>query len=301
MPSIYSSRLGFSYQDKMACLLFLRELREGAVKELFTDFPIPGSQRSLDILLRVAAGDATKERVYEVKTGEYFKKDSKSKSSSEVRDVVLAFLEYSEHCPDFDGFISFSSGLENGINAYIGPANTLRLSQRLNDAGRNAAKELIAKLGIAQLNTQKLVHDFFRRVRFDEQPYDNDHTWSTLDEHIESEITGIANTLGTNDHVHILPNAHLAARLLFIVQKHTGTGNDIAKELLAELMAFMALRKELNNHTATGTPEQRESAAELYVTGKMIDNYRVESLLPEVSANTAPMTATDTGTGGIIS
>lgn len=279
---------------------FLKELREGSIKELYTDYPIPGGQRSLDILVRVTTGDAVKEKVYEVKTGEYFKKDAKSKKSSEVRDVVLAFLEYSAHSPDFEGYISFSKGLENAINTYTGLANRLNISQRLDDAGRAAARELITKLDIKALSTQRDTHSFFRRVRFDEQPYDNDHTWSTLDEHIESEINGIATSIGTNDHVQILPTAHLASRLLFIIQKYTGTGKDIAKELLAEVVSFMALRRQLDAHSTSGTAGQIKSDADLYVTEQMIDNFKIEGLLPEDSANTAPITATDTGTGGTI-
>lgn len=185
MYSIYASRLGFSYQDKIACLLFLKELRGGTIRELYTDFPIQENQLSLDILLKIGSGDTLKERVYEVKTGESFKNDSantrKTKGrSSEVRDVILAFLEYSKQSPEFEGYISFSNGLRVGINNYLGSANRLRMGTRLIGDVKVAAEDLIAKLNIKDLSTQRDIYKFFKRVRFEEEPYDNEQTWSTL-------------------------------------------------------------------------------------------------------------------------
>lgn len=305
MSSIYASRLGFCYQDKMACLLFLKELREGTIRGLYTDFPIDENQLSLDILIRVGSGDTIKERVYEVKTGESFKNDSTSSGkkkgqSSEVRDVILAFLEYSKQSPDFDGFISFSNGLGVGINNYIGPANRLRLGVTMTAPVRAAADELKTKLNIKALNTQRDIHKFFKRVRFDEQPYDNGHTWSTLDEHIRSELIEIAKTLRVDDHVHELPYEYLASKLLYSIQKHTGSGNDITKELLGEIMSFMCLRKLLDNHTVSGVPEQIKGEAKQYVKTEMISKFKVETLLPGEEDQTSSVGVTATGVGGTI-
>jgi hypothetical protein len=304
MSTIYATRLGFCYQDKMACLLFLKELRAGTIRELYTDYPMPENQHSLDILLKIGTSDTSKERVYEVKTGEYFKNDSKSTTkkgqSSEIRDVVLTFLEYSKLSPDFEGFISFSNGLKIGINSYIGPANTLRLNARLTSPTRAAADDLKTKLGIPALNTQREIHNFFKRVTFDELPYDNNHTWTTLDEHIRSEITEIANALGINDHVHELPNEYLAAKLLYTIQKLTGSGNDVTKELLAEVMDFMSLRKLLDNHSVPGVPSELKREAKQYVKNEMISKFKVETLLPDDNTTTSDIAATDTGVGGVI-
>jgi hypothetical protein len=285
----------------MACLLFLRELRQGTIKELYTDYPIGSGQLSLDIMLHAINGDSTKERIYEVKTGEYFKDDSKSKKSSEVRDVLLTFLEYKKISPDFEGVICFSKGLKNGIAGYLGPADRLYRNSRLDPETRQAAKVLVEKLVIKDLATQSAMHQFFfGKVQFDQELYKNDQTWTTFDEQIGAEITGIAETLDVHDHVHILPNSFLVSRLIAVIQKHAGTGNDIAKELVTEVMKFMALRRELEQHEVTGVASQRKAQARTYIAQEMINNFKVEDLLPEGSVSTPPITATDTGTGGII-
>lgn len=289
----------------MACLLFLKELRSGTIRELYTDYPIETNQLSLDILLRVGLGDSSKEKVYEVKTGESFKKDATTSTktkgqSSEVRDVVLTFLEYSKQSPEFEGYISFSNGLSVGINNYLGSANRLRMGARLIGDVKLAAEDLIAKLNIKDLSTQRDIHKFFRRVRFEEEPYDNEQAWSTLDEHIRSEILEIAKTLDVDDHVHELPYEYLASKLLYTIQKHTGSGTDITKELLAEVMDFMYLRRLFDSHSIPGVREQIKGDARQYVKTEMINKFKVETLLPEEEDQANNVAVTDTGVGGTI-
>ncbi len=299
MSTIYATRLGFCYQDKYACLLFLKQLRKGVLKELYTDFPV-AEQRSLDILLKVGTGESTEERVYEIKTGDKFKNDARRKKSSEIRDVVINFIKYSEESPDFKGYISFSNGLRLQINNYLTPANRLNLSSRMDSSTRAAAKELMTKLRIDEMNTQRDTYDFFRRVKFDPLPYSNDETWTTIDEHIAADIAAIATSLGTNDRTYELPNEYLTAKLLYITQKFTGSGEDVAKPLLAELMDFMALRRLLANYSTTEVPAQMKDNAQRYIQAEMVSKYKVESLLPGPSSDSEELSATDTGIGGVV-
>jgi hypothetical protein len=243
MSTIYSTRLGFSYQDKYACLLFLEELQNGIIRKFYTDYPFGTSQLSLDILIETGEDESTEQRAYEVKTGQKFKQDATTKKSSEIKDVVLSFLEYSKLNPDFKGYISFSKGLELPILNYRNHADTLKTSVILTSPVKVAAEVMRKKLDIEELKTLKSVHKFFKRVEFLEVPYPNEETWTRIDQDIIGIISAIGISLEAQAMSLELPDHYLASKLLFIIQEYSGSGLDITEALLKEIMDFMMLRR----------------------------------------------------------
>lgn len=307
MSTIYATRLGFSYQDKYACFLFLDALREGTIREFYTDYPF-GKQLSLDILIKTGIDDEiTEERAYEVKTGKSFKNDTKYKKrqSSEIKDVVIGFLEYSKLSPEVKGFISYSKGVQLQLLTYRNPADNLFNSQRLTDSAKISAQELIAKLSMSNMRSMTSVHSFFKRVRFEEIPYTNDQTWTRLDEHIIAHIREIASALGANIRVYELPDEYLASKLMFLIQKNAGTGQDVTKELLSEIINFMILRRILGDYSNGATsPVQAKSMANTYIRSELASTFKLGPVLPldgpAESMNASTVDVFDTATTGVI-
>jgi len=299
MSTIYATRLGFCFQDKYTCLLFLDELRKGELRELYTDFPVAG-QLSLDILLKTGpSGTIAKERSYEVKTGQKFKNDAPTHKQSEVRDVVKSFHKFSTASANFEGIITFTNGSGRALLQYTGPASILRESRRLDESAKAAATSLISLLRMTELRTQRATLDFFRKVRFDELRYANNETWSTVDEHISAHITAIAQSLSADARAYELPNEYLISKLYYIAQKYTGTGENVAEHLTKEVQDFMVLRKMLANYPSPPEPPARLRQQTLdQVRMDMISNFRVEDLLP-VTDN--EVSVSDEATGGEVS
>ncbi len=79
---IEKTRKGFLYQDKYALLKFIEKLlSDEKLAEFYVDYP-NGSRKSIDIFLK----SAQSEEVYEIKTGEIFKKDKNKLLGKELVD-----------------------------------------------------------------------------------------------------------------------------------------------------------------------------------------------------------------------
>lgn len=297
MSTIYATRLGFCFQDKYACLLFLKGLISGELRELYTDFPVAG-QLSLDIVLKTGSnGRVTKEQSYEVKTGQKFKDDASTHKRSQVRDVIQSFHQFSAGSTNFEGIVTFTSGSGRALQLYTGPARVLKESRILDRTARTAAKELISLLKMDELNTQRDTHNFFKRVRFNELPYTNDEAWTTVDTDIDGHISTIATSLGAEARTFELPNKFLISKLYYTIQQYNGTGENVAEHLIKEVIDFMILRKMLSNYPSPPeSPTQLREQALAQIRRDMISNYKVEDLMPP--PETVP--ASDLAVGGEI-
>jgi len=249
MYTIEATRLGFSYQDKFACLRFLEELRKGRLNEIYTDYPYE-TQQSVDVrLLLKRSESATEEHVYEVKTGNKFKKDNRKKNTSEIRDAVLECINYQKISPDAVGHICFSKGSFVKTILYTKNIELIREDPRMTPNTIAAATWLKRELRIADFTTLRDVVRFFGRCEFKELGFSNPETWSLLDDEICKHIDHIALDLnaGSSDE---LPNHYLVGKLLHTIHQYTGTGKDIAEFLVEDIAEFFGKRQLLDQYSA---------------------------------------------------
>jgi hypothetical protein len=249
MYTIEATRLGFSYQDKFACLRFLEELRKGRLDKIYTDFPYE-TQHSVDIrLLLKQSKTATEEHVYEIKTGNKFKKDTKKKNTSEIRDAVLECINYQKIVPEAEGHICFSQGSFIKTILYTKNIDLVRAEPRMTANTIAAATWLKRELRITDFATLQEVVAFFGKCRLKELEYTNPETWSKLDDAIYEHINHIGLDLnaGSSDE---LPNHYLIGRLLHTIQQYAGTGKDIAEFLVEDIAEFFGKRQLLDKYSA---------------------------------------------------
>lgn len=81
---IDATREGFTYQDRYALLLFLREIKNKRLRQFFVDYPF-GSRKSLDI--RIVSVDG--EKIYEIKAGDEFKQ-----RKTEIYKTLASLYDY---------------------------------------------------------------------------------------------------------------------------------------------------------------------------------------------------------------
>ena len=83
--SIQRSRRGTAYQDRYALLKFLEYFQEGRLGEFYTDHPFDEKGHSLDVF--VVLMNPKEEHIFEIKTGERFKRDKTQKLGDELHTL----------------------------------------------------------------------------------------------------------------------------------------------------------------------------------------------------------------------
>ncbi len=83
--SIHRSRRGIAYQDRYALLEFLRYFQKGRLVEFYTDHPFDEKGHSLDVFAVLM--NPKEEHIFEIKTGEGFKRDKTQKLGKELHTL----------------------------------------------------------------------------------------------------------------------------------------------------------------------------------------------------------------------
>lgn len=166
MSSIRATRLGFIYQDKFALLQYLTLLQgRKKVLEFYVDYPLPNSQKSIDIRLIQEVDGEVLETVYEVKTGQGFKTDKKYKGTSEIREAVFNIKEYCIGKTNILSAIVLSPELKGKVSDYWNFIQAIECSSAYQGAVVNSCEQLAKLLNLEDLTDAKKLYKFFKNVQ----------------------------------------------------------------------------------------------------------------------------------------
>lgn len=263
VSTIFSTRKGFLYQDRYAVLAYLNHFQQKNVKAFYVDYPL-ANQKSLDIRIFTFED---KESIYEVKSGEEFKKDKRKNESSEVKDAFKELNDYSRInnlaslnlviSPDLRGKISeYWTHLKDieGRSSYVGKAkeSTAWLYRRLAD--------------LNGISSQRDLFNFCKQVSIN--PSFSDTTDNSEDPYpdIEDAIIRKIDDLASNSHFSCTAGAFhvhskiLMQEMLHEVRKHAGTANNLCDVMENCIAEFFMVRKIVcwtNNPSDPDTEKER--------------------------------------------
>lgn len=247
MSTIFATRRGFHYQDKVALYLFLKHFRSRNLTSFFVDYPL-ADQKSLDIRLLTRVG--SEEKVYEIKTGETFKDDE-----VEIASSMLDLHTYGGTFPSVKLHLYMNHGYLPTISEYWSHLTILRRYKILNsDRAHNSAQWLMEKLNFDQaiFPDQKSVHTFCSQIAIDDLPADCNTSQSPSDPQLEGlileEIESLISELGADSTNYEYPKEILFHNLLYHLVRMSGSGEDTVPIIQDCIIEYITMRKLFSEH-----------------------------------------------------
>jgi len=256
--SINKSRLGFNYQYKFALLEILKYALRGRLREAYVDYGFAYKRErslSVDILLKFE----DKIHIYEVKTGEEFKKDP----IEELRQVfkTLFLYEKYERAMGLRGacarFLIISPEAESKIHDHWSDFEFLKSNRRKKNSGEN--KDQVYHRVIEQFNLLKLskaeraIRKFIRSIKFEVGPNykkeDGDDNSSELEELIDAKINRLCIKMRAIGSSVEIPNHIIALELLGAINDSVEYNKDCYSKLWLVLLDALSRRKLLTKAT----------------------------------------------------
>lgn len=245
--TIFSTRAGYFYQDKIAVYLFLRHFHQRDLAEFYLDYPLPYDQKSLDVRLITKK---RQEKVYEIKSGNTFKN-----SEEEVLDSILDLHEYYQKNEGVKTYLIVSHGFKPAISNLWDSLLTLKSYKILNsDKSKKMASDLLNKLNKQKkiFNNIKEVHTFIKTLNLDD-PFSDEKTGDSenepyIEDFIIREIDKILGYFKSDSRETEYPTKIIYYD--YIYQCCLGSGND--KNLLPiftdTLIEHMTMRRLFSKH-----------------------------------------------------
>ncbi|OGE25744.1 hypothetical protein A2780_02545 [Candidatus Daviesbacteria bacterium RIFCSPHIGHO2_01_FULL_41_45] len=291
MSTIKATRQGFLYQDKYALWLFLTHFLSKNLAELYIDYPFgeTAQQRSMDLRLILKESEDRVEKVYGIKTGESFKLDMTTEHSSQIKEAFkeLRLYEAVPHLAILDMLLIISPPLKSKIADCWNQLEKLDGKANYGGEAKNAADWLFDYLEIAEFANGRGMFTFLKKIKirdsYPDIPDGEGEDESPLDAIIIRKIQKFAETLGVNSTDTELPPELLFHQMLYLCQKHAGTGIDIAPILKMNILNFFAHRNMINR---SGTADFGESLREIErrcKTWEEADLLVVVTPLPQIS------------------
>lgn len=251
--TIFSTRRGFLYQDRVALLVFLDHFQSKNISSFYVDYPL-NNQKSLDIRLNTKD---INEKVYEVKSGEQFKLDKRKKASSEVRDAIKDLINYSDKRPQALCFLIISKNFRPQIAEYweklilAKGGSTLR-SPRVKSAARWLFKRINTD-SKSPFDNLRSFHRFCLNLEIDD--YDSDRLtnkkndkYPPIDDKIIGKIKDILTATGATACSFEYDEVNLFFKLLCVCRENSGSGKDIFPILKSAILEFICHRKYLDKN-----------------------------------------------------
>ena len=260
MSIIFATRRGFLYQDRFAVLLYLQQLQAKKISEFYIDFPVP-PRKSLDIRLL----DIEKnEHIYEVKSGEEFKKDKKKKESSEVRDAFINLKEYAGTNQSAQLHLIIRKGFRGSITAYLDRLTNVKSHSFSQQSTKQSASWLHSKLRLPGISSASGMYDFCQKVDLtdsaDDECNNENDPFPEIDDTVRVAIDDLSNALGFSSAHSEYPADMLMFQLYHDCQLLAGTGkniNDIFKKAITD---FFVQRKALDERYTRNASGQRDTS-----------------------------------------
>lgn len=248
--SIQGTRRGFLYQDRIAVCFYLKELLDGNIQEFYIDFPYQEFEhgKSIDIRHIDSRGQ---EIVYEVKSGENFKKDIKRKNkkginTSEIQESFLTLMEYADLYNDAKIKLIFRNPMYSEISEYYSRLLKIQKYERIRYI-EEELKWLLCKLDLQKTEIQTFFK-FCKRIYFcpfdsDKKDYEQDR-FPDIDDKVISAINNLAAYLEVNDNLSFgIPSEFLMYTLYHKAALYAGDKSNVHPIFFETIQDFFIKRK----------------------------------------------------------
>jgi len=245
MSIISATRRGFLYQDRFAVAKYLEQLQGKNLKQFYIDYPVM-TRKSLDIL-HVDISDRT--IIYEVKSGEEFKKDKRKKESSEVRDAFVNLKEYGDTVSGCRMNIVIRKGFQNSITSYWDKIEYIKARPFTDRIVKQCTGWLFDKLNLPGINNHEDLHSFCQRISltdFADDEIVSGDLYPDIDDFVLQKINDFTRQFGADICTFEYPSEILMNKLYHTCRLHAGMGTDLHLIFQKIIKDFLVHRKLLD-------------------------------------------------------
>jgi len=244
MDDIYSinkSRIGYAYQYKYALLIILKFMLAGRLKSAKINEPFSLNEfinLSLDIKLELMNPDEV--YIYEIKTGDDFKKDKIEELKKTLRNLYLYEKNINICCKKF---IIISPEVKSGILEHWNDFLFITSNRRENlhkETQKDVQNRVFQNFGFWSLGIkQKDFIKFIKQITFEVGPkYSKDSDLdklTDLEDQIKSEVDNFSIKLSLNSSDIEIPSWTVALELLEVLNQCSENNKEVVEDLFEKL------------------------------------------------------------------
>ena len=249
--SINKSRVGYAYQYKYALLIMLKFMLSGRLKDIGIDLPFSSGSLinlSLDIRLELINPDGV--NIYEVKTGDNFKKDKIEELKKTLKNLYLYEESVGSAC---NKFIIISPDIESELLEHWNDflfIKSNRLKSSHNETQKDVQKRVFLAFDFGSMGLkQNEFISFIKQITFQIGPSYIKNSGldklSDLEDQIKSEVDNFCAKLSlTNSEIEI-PSWVIALELLEVLSQCVENNKVIIEEFFNKLNECLCRKRIL--------------------------------------------------------
>ncbi len=252
MSSISATRRGFLYQDRFAVATYLEQWQSKNINQFFIDYPL-SNQKSIDVR---HINILNEENIYEVKSGEEFKKDKRKKESSEIRDALVSLKEYLDSNNSCLLNLVIRKGFRGNITTYWDHITQVQTHTFSLPQTKVQIAWLFNKLRLPGINSHQGLFDFCQLVKVadfaDDEPNNGNDPFPDIDDFVMRKVTDITEEFNAQVSCVEYPDQILMNDLYHKCRLHAGTGKNVHEIFTSTIIDFITHRVFLDaNYTPT--------------------------------------------------
>ncbi len=258
--TIFLSRAGYVFQDKVALYLLLIHFRQRDLKEFYIDYSLSSNQKSLDV--RIITAKAL-EKIYEIKSGNTFKK-----SEDEILDAINDLHSYcykEENNPQ--PFLLISHGFKPAISSIWDLLVLLRSYKILNSEKAKTSAAGLFKMMKARkcaFKTARELHVFIRLIEVND-PFSDENTLASendplIEKFIKQEIDELFHDLKADSTESEYSTDMIYNDFFVLCTTNAGTKGNILPIFIERLIWHIGMRRLFSKHyTRPADLDQRKN------------------------------------------
>ncbi len=254
MDNIYSinkSRIGYAYQYKYALLIILKFMLAGRLKSARIDLPFSSGKfinLSLDINLELM--NPNEYNIYEIKTGDDFKKDKIEELKKTLRNIYLYEKTINLDCKKY---IVISPEVESRLLEHWNDFKFIKSNNRknLHNETQGDVRNRVFKafdFGIRDINQGDFIA-FIKQITFKIGPSycrnSNLDKLSDLEDQIRSEIDNFSTKFSLNSSDVEIPSWSVALELLEVLNQSSENNKEVVKDFIEKLNECLCRKRLL--------------------------------------------------------
>ena len=241
--SINKSRFGYDYQYKYALLTILKSMLAGRLKRAWVDYPFSsGGNINLSLDIRIELMNPNEYCIYEVKTGDNFKRDN----IEGLKGVLRSLYHYTQGNKkiSYKVFIIISPDAESMIYEYWNDFQFIQTGGRANLHGE-AKNDVLGRLfgqfdfGVKKTDFAKLLRQMTFKIGPSYQNDSQSDKLSDLEDQIKSEIENFCIELSLRDSEIEIPAWSIVLELLEVLNKCSESNKEAAQYVFKKLRDCM--------------------------------------------------------------
>lgn len=245
--SINKSRQGFSYQYKFGLLEILKFMISGRLKKAYIDYPYDSEhQINTSIDINIELQNPSIFYIYEVKTGENFKKNK----IEELKKVITNLIQF-ENIQNLQGkkFIVISPDVEGRIFEYWTDFLFIQSNNRKNfknETQNEVTERVFTQFSETNLEKQEFIR-FIKNIKFEIGPKYQIHsqydTHSELEDLLIAEINNMCSYLSIRGSEIEIPSWTIITELLEEISKCIEKNLELSEYIFKILVSAFSRRR----------------------------------------------------------